>query len=491
MKKYTLFPLIALMLCTTACGKQKEIDLLETYENTTSAQETVSGSDSHISDNGSNPSPAKYNVRPETSTGLNLQIYRANPAEFTDDSLKELAGKVFDNNNFTICKPFTACNRKELDDLLAELDAIDNNSEPNKCMPYRYRRQIEWASNNYSEDNNTLFDDSSCIASSYIADRDQDSALFKGQIDNVDYALVYCKYNNSENHEPGSGNAYSLTLTPTIQIQRLTPTLSYSFSLDQSYDQLDSVYGDNLVTQATAQKQAETFLSKLGYTDFFVTDYGKRVCTAETTIAATDNCFDGYSFTFTRQIDGVTCPIGNGSSFKLYSPSTMIHSQESDLSDDFAESQHDLKEIIAANASTTYEEFIRVDVDSEGVALVEFYNPYNVEDSIASESNILTYDQALDIFQQTPIYLLGENTDSTTISAYLAYAPTRYEEGYAFMPTWFFIEAPENYKDSDYYNTGAMTPGNIILGINAVDGSLITSDAYPSYSNVFSDLALD
>lgn len=475
-RKYLAPCLLSLALCLTSCGKAKEDNILNDY-NLVKDPETSGISEEEIIEFAPSVlSNVDYEVSVDNAGSNNACVYAAKAIDYNDEYLKSFAANVFDQDTVKICKPYQICNKSELEQELDTLDVINANAEKNKQVPRDYYYRVKKALEACDSTNETELENGNCIIE-YSTDYGSAFAgLMKGKIQGVDYALIYTDMNLEVNGDTYMQISDAGNPTP-IRLQRLTPAYTYRTTRNKDYAAADSVYGDNLVNESAARNQAEQFLADIGINDFVIEDYGQRVCI----INDAESCYDGYSYIFTRQIADLQCPFFNQSDIIDFSGALNFISS--------GDGNGYYRPPVVAHT-----EYIRVDVDSEGIALVDLNNLYEVDKKLSSETNILTYNQAVSLANKATFfnntYELGDFQEPVQINIQFAYLPYQYDNNNAFIPTWFFYIPKDSAKLDDYRNYDP-TSDRLLVAINALDGSEINYDGMNIYETMFQDRAYE
>ena len=203
-------------------------------------------------------------------------------------------------------------------------------------------------------------------------------------------------------------------------------------------------------TQAQAQKLAEDTLLQMGFDNF--------VCSGKRMHARADVRLDGvYEFMFTREINGiaVTYTDDDGGDRKI------LHENET-----FAR-------------AWLYEK-IRIFIDDQGVAMVEYNSPQNVEEIEVPAATLLPFSAVQAIFEKMIVIVDNEydtSEEGVTCEYYIDHITlgfmrlTEKDVGSQglLIPVWDFFG-----RSIDSYGIARGTSGYIsLLTINAIDGSII------------------
>lgn len=450
-------PILLLSLCLSACQSKGKEDVAEDFHEVQNIGTDSDAEETPVDDfKPLNYQDSQFEVTTDFGGYSRAKIYTADRVVYDDAYLKQMAETLFDKESWEVCKPFEICSKTELQDELDRINEINKQAEDGKIVPISYRAKVEHALKRDDNDSVQSLDDS-CIAQYELAGNISEAALFKGKIDGKDYVMMYNKLNIPDDDYD---TLYKLMHPSDIRIQRIAPTYNCSGSYNMDYTNVDLSFGENLVDEEEAKREAEYFLSELGIDDFVIVDQGKRACN----ISENERYFDGYSFTFVRQIDDVVGPLTDF--LEIYDP------------------------VYTAEGESVYlggAELIRVDVDSEGIALVDFYNMYEIGEALETEPQLLSYNDAVKLVNQFPTYLIQQE-EPFKINAQFTYVPCTYEGKSVFMPAWIWLESKDViYKAADDGLKQDMMTDYVVFGVNAVDGSLINYQGMNVYSFLYSN----
>lgn len=459
-KLLTLF-LITSALYLSACGNAKKENI---SSDLTELNESIKSTNSDAED-------IPFSKFPEYSFDITLhedganraKIISANKIEYNDAYLIDFANNIFDKDSMEICKPYQVSNQSELQAALKKLDETNAAAEKYKHIDSDYYNLAKNALTNYSVENINEMPEGTCIVEYYPNYGSAYTGLFNGKINGTNYAMIYTDMNLDPSVMDYSQEIYEAKYPAPIRIQSLTPSYSYTTTYDKDYSAMDAIYGENLVLEADARKQAEQFLQTIGIQNFVIDDYGKRACQINDSAI----CYDGYTYIFTRQVDGVKTPMFNR--HKILDVNT-----------------GDPKNNIPANVMG-HGEFIRVDVNSEGVALVDLYIYYEIGDTLTSDFNFISYNEATNMLDLEKNYPFIEPSTTLKTNACFGYLPIKYENKSAYVPVWFFYDTNISVTVSDYNNDQLMKRNELIFAISAVDGTEIRYTGFDVYSAMFNE----
>lgn len=475
MKRKFLAPyMLSLALSLTACGKAKDTnDIVADFNEVQNVGTSSDAEDEFVEFAPSSCPEINFDVSVDKTGANRTKLFSATEIEFNDDYLKSFATKVFDKDTMEICKPYQICDKNELEAALDEFDEINASAEKFKCIPLDYYNRIQDTLDQYNDNHAHEMEPDSCIVEYETDYGSAFTGLMRGKINGTDYAMMYNDLNLDMDDVSSYQTLHEAGITTPIRLQRLTPSYQYRATRNINYTAADAVYGENLVDESTARAQAEQFMANIGLDDFVVENYGKRACY----INDESNCYDGYSYVFTRQIESVNCPIFAFD--EIIDISSTSH-------DDSSTSQH-----VPAN-TVAKEEYVRVDVDSDGIVLADFNNLYELGDVISSDMNLISCNQATRIVNDIPFTAQNfwNTNDVKKVDIRFAYIPFKYEDKNVFLPVWLFYE-PKECINSEEINTMSPTADNPLMAISALDGSEIVYSGMYIYSVMFEDRYYD
>ncbi|MDD6328885.1 MAG: hypothetical protein PUA62_10625 [Lachnospiraceae bacterium] len=247
--------------------------------------------------------PDKTIVANVEATGYqNAKIYSAEEIIFDDDYIKSFADKLF-SGSYEVKKPIEICSYDELSqewDYLMQLNA-DAHEDNMFCSP-EYRTIIDQALVDFNDDNVSTLDDGTIIKQVYDKENGCyfDKARMKGTMDDMEYILNYA--NLVKNDDGTRSEIYGEV--PVLSISRLSPGYRFITVYSPDFTALDTIYGENVCSEADARAQAEQLLRVLGLSEYIENAYSERYC-----IDYNDEkeLYDGYRFLFVKSIDGIPC----------------------------------------------------------------------------------------------------------------------------------------------------------------------------------------
>lgn len=467
MKKKLLTPcLLSLALCLTACGSAKKDDIVADFNEVQNVGTSSDAAEEMVEFVPDSCPDMQFDVSVDTNGANRAKLYSAASIEFNDDYLKSFAAKVFDDDTMEICKPYQICDKDELAAAIDEFDNINASAEKFKHIPLDYYNHIKETLDNYDENNAHAMEAGACIVEYATNYGSAYTGLMRGKINGTDYAMTYNDLNLDMNDDSSYETLLESGITAPIRLQRLTPAYDYRTTRNINYTAADAVYGENLVAENTAREQAEQFMHNIGLDDFVIENYGQRACF----INDENNCYDGYTYMFTRQIEGVNCPI--------FECGDIV--DISSVSHDGSDTVHHIAPIVGK------EEYVRVDVDSDGIVRADFNNLYVMGDVISSDMNLISSNQATKIANQIQCSAEDfENSDSVKkVDVRFAYIPFTYDNKSVFLPAWIFYESKDSIN-AEYINTKNLVADNVLVAISALDGSEIAFSGIFLYSLMF------
>lgn len=359
---------------------------------------------------------------------------------FTDEDVKNIADKVFDSDSYFLYMPYSEEQIELLKDKLTSIkDASADSRE-------KYTLQQELTNLNTRLDNlSPVYNDMEQIEDVKLynipAEDEWHPTMEKccliGTIDGRYYYLLIAQ-------SADSGNVI-------MRLQLLRDMNIYETNGNLGPDSLDVQVYENTCqySREDAQKLATEYIQSFGYTDYEVVEvfdckensYGPSQETRE---------MNSYNIYFARKIDGYK-PCFNTSNF----PDVVMDTLNSDLS----------------IASNTASEYIRVNVDSDGIGEVFVFNPMKEERILESHAKLLPFEDIDNIAKedlQSQIDFSYEGMQIQTINIKeidLGYGYTYDMETdrYALIPVWFYMVG-DNRDNSDFRRRD-------ITNYNALDGS--------------------
>lgn len=198
------------------------------------------------------------------------------------------------------------------------------------------------------------------------------------------------------------------------------------------------------MSEEQAVRAAEDYVKNIGYSG-----YGVYATSALDWTIYDDNgegaesWVDGYSVTFTREVDGILQDVGE---FLLYDGDYRV-----------TDSRYGL-------------EYISLSINDSGILDCHIHYPYFVEEVSASATTLLSYEQVQEIFreilQKEPDKLSSYGSQLNFNSMDLIYFRVADAKGetYALLPVWV-LSNKDNSMERTYYQCALM--------VNAIDGSRI------------------
>lgn len=359
---------------------------------------------------------------------------------FTDEDVKNIAQKVFDTDSYFLYMPYS---EEEIELLKDRLTSIKDASADSR---EKYTLQQELNNLDTRLDNlNPVYNDMEQIEAVKLytvpAEDEWHPAMEKccliGTIEGRYYYLLIAQ-------SADSGNVI-------MRLQLLRDMNIYETNENLGPDSLDVQVYENTCqySKEEAGKLATEYIQSFGYTDYEVVEvfdckensYGPSQETRE---------MNSYNIYFARKIDGYK-PCFNTSNFPDYVMDTL----NSDLS-------------IAGN---TPSEYIRVNVDSDGIGEMFVFNPMKEERVLDSHAKLLSFENIDSIAKedmQSHIEFGYEGMQIMTININeieLGYGYTYDMETdrYALIPVWFYM-MDDNRVNSDFTRSD-------YISYNALDGS--------------------
>ncbi len=409
-------------------------------------------------------------------------VYEEKPIAFDDDFLKTLAGNLFDGGTYEQIKPAWMCTQEEL----------ATEQEYTKAFYQRYAGKSgyvpDWLYNMYRFYNEMSYDGSmvaeltegqliyGCTTSYDINGETMteryDNCTLRGTVDGEEWILYY------ENSSMFYGvlddsNVISDSTGETqhrLVVAPANPKYDYGWVQMGSQDNyLDTtMYGENVSDETLCRQMAYDFVEKLGLSDdmeivyvnnYIVNDYSGNQETGQ---------LDGYRMYMAPVINGVQ---------NYFSIRGCVGTENNAGTGD----DGNLDNLFA------YQEYIAVDVSSEGVCNVLIGNQYEMGDCMTKQANMLAFEQIDMIAQEYMQEYADEmavayemagvvNTQGISVDrVQLSYATLQYDGGYSIVPVWmYYLEYDKEYMFHE-----------ILFGINALDGSVVTAAYNENYDYIF------
>ena len=396
-------------------------------------------------------------------------VYEEKLIAFDDDFLRTLAENLFDGGTYEQIKPAWMCTQEEL----------ATEQEYTKMLVQRYTGQEEmpaympgWLYNLYCFYNEMSYDGSMVaeltegqLIYNYMASYDidgetmttcYDNCTLRGTVDGEEWILYY------ENFIPDGvlssdqyGSVISVFPEETqcrLVIAPVNQKYDYGWAQMSSPDNyLDTTtYGKNVSDETQCRQMAYDFVEKLGLADNM-----EVACVNNYIVTDEDEGgrLDGYRMYLAPVINGVQNYFSNWGCVGM--------KKNTDTEND-----EEMKYLLA------YQEYIAVDVSSEGVYNVLIGNQYDMGECMTKQANMLTFEQIDMIAQeymQEYVNSIGFSADYDEDIEYfidrvqLSYATVQYEEGYSIVPVWmYYMEYNKEYMFHEAF-----------FGINALDGSIV------------------
>ena len=400
-------------------------------------------------------------------------VYEEKLIAFDDDFLKTLAENLFDGGTYEQIKPAWMCTQEEL----------ATEQEYTKMLVQRYTGQEEmpaympgWLYNLYRFYNEMSYDGSMVaeltegqLIYNYMASYDidgetmttcYDNCTLRGTVDGEEWILYY------ENFIPDgvlSSDQYGSVISVfpgetqcRLVVAPVNQKYDYGWAQMSSPDNyLDTTtYGENVSDETQCRQMAYDFVEKLGLAD------NMEVVCVNNYIVTDENesgRLDGYRMYMAPVINGVQNYFSNMGC-------VVTKNDEESL--------------------PAYQEYIAVDVSSEGVCSVVVGNQYEMGECMTKQANMLTFEQIDMIAQEymqecvnksfSTEYMV-ENIELSIDRVQLSYATIQYEEGYSIVPVWvYYFEYDKKYMFHEAF-----------FGVNALDGSVFDMGYNNSYDNLF------
>ena len=404
-------------------------------------------------------------------------VYEEKLIAFDDDFLRTLAENLFDGGTYEQIKPAWMCTQEEL----------ATEQEYTKMLAEQYAGQevseghlSGWLNNLYRFYNEMSYDGSMVaeltegqLIYRYIVSYDIDGEMLKegydnctlrGTVDGEEWILYYeniipndllvgsTQGGNDVSVLPGAMEECILVIAPVNQKYYGYYSRVEMSSPDNYLD--TTTYGENVSDETQCRQMAYDFVEKLGLAD------NMEVVCVNNYIVTDENesgRLDGYRMYMAPVINGVQNYFSNMGC-------VVTKNDEESL--------------------PAYQEYIAVDVSSEGVCSVVVGNQYEMGECMTKQANMLTFEQIDMIAQEymqecvnksfSTEYMV-ENIELSIDRVQLSYATIQYEEGYSIVPVWvYYFEYDKKYMFHEAF-----------FGVNALDGSVFDMGYNNSYDNLF------
>lgn len=407
-------------------------------------------------------------------------VYEEKPIAFDDDFLKTLAGNLFDGGIYEQIKPAWMCTQEE----------FATEQEYVKALTQRYAGQVElpgyipgWLHNLYYHYNEMSYDGSMVaeltegqLIYSYMASYDidgetitecYDNCTLRGTVDGEEWILYYENFIPSPYLDSGVyGSVYSggticrLVIAPVNQKYYGDYNMVQMSSPENYLD--TTTYGENVSDETLCRQMAYDFVEKLGLSDDMEIVYANNYIVTD---EEEGSRLDGYRMYLLPVINGVQ---------NYFSDTGCVGTEKETDTEDDEESGY----LVAL------QEYIAVDVSSEGVCGVLIGNQYEMGECMTKQANMLTFEQ-IDMIAQEYMQeyvnmtfnteYLVENIEISIDRVELSYATIQYEEGYSIVPVWmYYLEYDKKRMFHEAF-----------FGINALDGSIVTIMYIGNYDYMF------
>ena len=291
-----------------------------------------------------------------------------------------------------------------------------------------------------------------------------DNCTLRGTVDGEEWILYYeniipndllvdsTQGGNDVSVLPGAMEECILVIAPVNQKYYGYYSRVQMSSTDNYLD--TTTYGENVSDETQCRQMAYDFVEKLGLAD------NMEVVCVNNYIVTDENesgRLDGYRMYMAPVINGVQNYFSNMGC-------VVTKNDEESL--------------------PAYQEYIAVDVSSEGVCSVVVGNQYEMGECMTKQANMLTFEQIDMIAQEymqecvnksfSTEYMV-ENIELSIDRVQLSYATIQYEEGYSIVPVWvYYFEYDKKYMFHEAF-----------FGVNALDGSVFDMGYNNSYDNLF------
>ena len=410
-------------------------------------------------------------------------VYEEKPIEFDDDFLKTLAGNLFDGGTYEQIKPAWMCTQEE----------FATEQEYTKELAQRYTGQEElpgympgWLYNLYHFYNEMSYDGSMVaeltegqLIYRYMASYDidgetmtecYDNCTLRGTVDGEEWILYYENFIPNGVLDSGQHGSVISVFSGETQCRLVIAPVNQKYygyydmvQMSSPDNYLDTTtYGENVSDETLCRQMAYDFVEKLGLADNMdIACVNNYIVTDE----EEGGRLDGYRMYLVPAINGVQNYFSNWGCVGT-------------------EKNADTEDDEGMNYLLAYQEYIAVDVSSEGVCSVLIGNQYDMGECMTKQANMLTFEQ-IDMIAQEYMQecvnvsfnteYMVENIELSIDRVQLSYATIQYEEGYSIVPVWmYYLEYDKERMFREAF-----------LGINALDGSIVKIMHSGNYDYMF------
>lgn len=455
LKKRFVFVMLCAGIMLTACGKE-ERDRDKIKESLDSVGDSASVSDVdedviperleyEIVDNAGGKGHVIVDADVEASIYDSAKIYTQTPVEINDEFCNELADKLFDDGEYTIVKPYELMTLEELEeekqfwsDTISELGYdIHDILYPYIAVEYNTVKYLIQGYND-SEVSESNYKKGEIIYEEIIESEEGTISEFTGNIrGKIDGKLWKMEIKMSD-YGDGYINEPLITLYP---VER---NVIMEFTTCDSAN--DALYGGaNVLSIEDGRKKATDVIDKLGFGEMEIVEEAQVYLNLNKYASQQEDChLDGYNFVFMEKHKG-TKPV-----YADNLVATLMPAEEK-------------------NIKVAYQFHVSVCVTSTGVRGISFRPMYITEEK-TDNVELLSFEQVDSIAREYFADYVMESSEEVKITdVVLGHVTLKYEEGqYVLMPVWFFIcDKSDEYMNETYGDRHA------IIGINAIDGSLV------------------
>lgn len=442
----------------------------------------------------------------------NASVYKENIVTVTENELINIAKNVFDQGAYERCKPYAMMNK---DDMKTEaINLIENtnldkeNDNDNiliECVSDIDDKLMNfWSLNGYFDQLNELMlaydlcereesldfssdsvvetvisDSKPVVMGTFAVPFDTDLATLRGRIDGKLYELVFGETTIAG--EP----VRRLNLRVVGKHTRAIDVYNENDITEKMIEAL----GGNLCDKSKAINDAEDIVKKMGYNDYSVEAIYERACTKEgqeftvarfadqSIMPSPEHCLDGYTIFLSPRVEGINGFVSNESNVRV----TITADSDKNLA-------FDKNGIVSRVEGDNFEgyidvpqEVIAVEIDHNGIINVKIGALYEKTEKMTDEIQMIDFNQFENILKA--YYTDGEHSgEKTTITDIkFRYASIRYDGGMVYAPVWVcYSGGTEEFEDFSYlekeeyeYHDNTIQYDNAVLGINALDGSIV------------------
>ncbi len=474
-KKRILSGMLCVGMLLTACGKtnsdrDKIKESLDDVENIASASDV--GEDAiperleyEIVDSTGGTGHVVVNADVEASVYDSAKIYTQTPVKVDDEFCKGIAEKMFDGGEYTIVKPLELMTMEELEaerqfwlDAASEMgyDIEGENFNPYYAGEY-YSVHFAIEEYNNREDTPSDYKEGQIIYENKIDTElgtiTAHTGKIRGKVDGKWWSMKIQTY--------GNGSGYD---SPIISLYPVSHVEIREFTTCDSEN--DSLYGGaNRMSIEEGRKMAKDIVDRLGFGEMEIVEETQCYINGNYYTSEADLYLDGYNFVLMEKHDG-TKPV-----YADNMPGTLLPDDLDNMTEVENNSGFATQFQVAVGVTST---------EILGIAFRPMYTSFEKADTVELLSFERVDSIAREFFVDNITEFQGE-IDIEITDVVLGHVTVRYDEGqYVLMPVWFYIN-----DISDEYMNRTYGDNQVIIGINAIDGSLVWPNIYDMHLSYY------